>query len=153
MNFVTLTMHSPSHASATVDAEVKKRNSRTTESMVVGEVCGERKKKRKAGRGEGGSISLSSTAGVESCESSFSNHEVRPAAITGRGYHSYSPGKLDFRSTIRNGEVRRFITHVTNPTTTISQVVQVISFTVVEVVLGVVVIKFLVYVVVLFLGL
>jgi len=50
MNFVTLTIHSPSHAIATVNAKVK-RNSRTAKSMGVGEVRGERKE-RTAGREE-----------------------------------------------------------------------------------------------------
>jgi hypothetical protein len=75
MNLVTLTVHSPSHASATLDAKAKKRNSWTVGSMGVGEARGERKKKRGAGREEGGFISLSSTSGVGICESSFSNHQ------------------------------------------------------------------------------
>jgi len=40
MNLVTLTMHSPSHASARFDARVTERNRRTTDSMEVGEVRG-----------------------------------------------------------------------------------------------------------------
>ena len=56
MNFVTLTMHSPSHASVALDAKTKKRNSLTTGSMEVGKVRGERKKKRGTRREESRSI-------------------------------------------------------------------------------------------------
>jgi hypothetical protein len=73
MNLVTLTMHSPSHASVTVDARVKKNNNWIAESMGAGGARGKRKKERDAGR-EGGSMA-SSSIGVECCESSFSNHE------------------------------------------------------------------------------
>ena len=105
MNLVTFTMHSPSHASATVDAKVEKRNSRSIESMGVGGMRGERKEKREAGKEEGGSISLSSTGGIEHFASSVSNHEGSTSGDHRGGYHSYSPAKLNFRSTIRNGEV------------------------------------------------
>lgn len=53
MNFVTLTKHSPSHASVIVDAKVKKRNSRTGEIMGVGEVRSERKERGRPGGKKG----------------------------------------------------------------------------------------------------
>lgn len=74
MNLVTLTMHSPSHASAAVDAKAKMKKSRTTGDMEAGEVRGERKKRRKAGREESGFVSSSSTTGVQVRASPLSNH-------------------------------------------------------------------------------
>ena len=72
---------------------------------LVGCVVKERKRGRREGK-KGGSVSLSSTDGIEhNCASSVSNTKAQPAAITGGGHHSYSPAKLNFRSTIRNGEV------------------------------------------------
>lgn len=50
-------------------------------------------------------------------------------------------------------EVQKFVTHVTTSTATVSQIIHVIPFTVIKVVLGVIVIKFFVYVVVFFLRL
>lgn len=105
MNLVTLIVHSPSQARATVNAKVKKRNSRIAENIEVVKVRGERKEKRKAVR-EGETRSPSSpAAGVEPGKDLFRTTKVRPAAITGGGHHSYSPAKLNFRSAIGNGGV------------------------------------------------
>lgn len=50
MNLVTLTRHSPSHATARFDTKAMERNSGTTNSMGIGEVRGERNKRKEEGR-------------------------------------------------------------------------------------------------------
>ena len=104
MNFVTLTVHSPSHASATVEAKVKKRNNRTAENMEVGEV-GVKGRKREREEGKEGQPLKFNDRPLNVMNTGFRTTKILPAEITGRGFHSYSPAKLDFRSTIRNDEV------------------------------------------------
>lgn len=75
MNLVTLTMHSPSHASARFDAKAMEKNSRTTDGIGIGEVRGGRDKKVEREGGVSFSLSSSSTH--------FRTTKVRPTAITG----------------------------------------------------------------------
>jgi len=75
MNLVTLTIHSPSHACATIDAKVRKRKYRIAESMTAGGVRGRSERGRGREKGRMGSVPLSSTADVERRRSSFSNHK------------------------------------------------------------------------------
>ena len=99
MNLVTLTMHSPSHASAMFVAKVMERNNEITGSMEVGGMRSEGER----GKNERGGEPLLSSSTANS-ESAFSNQKVRLVAITGRGYHSYSPIASKLRSAIMGDE-------------------------------------------------
>jgi hypothetical protein len=94
MYFVTLTTHSPSHASAMFEAKVMVINSRRTDSMVFWEVRGKRKRGRGEKRRRIVPLKFNHSAGV--LEAHLRTTRLRLAAIA-RDLHSYSPAKLKFR--------------------------------------------------------
>ena len=98
-------MHSPSHASATVDAKAKKRDSRSRESMGLVR-CVVKERKEDGGKGRRGANPIK----FNEQHSTLRKLDFEPRTLDqrrspGEGRHSYSPVKLNFRSTIKNDEV------------------------------------------------